>query len=603
MLAYWLAFCLRFDFSIPREEFEKFRLSLPFLLVIKLAVFLFTRQFQGWWRHVTFADFTALLKASIIALLLVTTIDHFLFPLQVPRAVLILDSVIAIGCLALLRASWRMVREDVMPVFATNDCRIAMIIGADESSGKLAQQINSHPELGYRIGGFIDSNKKNSGSYLGQIPVLGSEQQLSEIARTYGASDILVSAERLTGQRLRSLISQCDKSGLDLKIIPAPEERFNGGSRIPIRDIQINDLLRRDPVNLDKELIENLICDRSVLVTGAGGSIGSEICRQLLKFHPRSLILVDQAENNTFMIHRELEGIAETNEIELIPFVADVTDHDRLRAVFLKTQPDLVFHAAAHKHVPLMEINVGEALKNNVLGTKYVADLAAQFGAERFVFISTDKAVNPTSVMGVTKQLAERYVHSLSQTASNLNCVAVRFGNVLGSVGSVVPIFQEQIRRGGPITITDKRMERYFMTIPEASQLVLQAAAMGNGGEIFVLDMGNPVKIVDLARDLIRLSGLSNHAIEIAEVGIRPGEKLFEELYFEDENTLATNHSKVRTAYHRFFEYSSVCQMIEEIKTLVDKNDNEIRRRLQKFVPEYLHESSQQEESVRAGIE
>jgi FlaA1/EpsC-like NDP-sugar epimerase len=324
---------------------------------------------------------------------------------------------------------------------------------------------------------------------------------------------------------------------------------------------------------------------QTVLVTGAGGSIGSEICRQLLRFRPGELLLLGRGENRIFAIEREL--LAQESFTTLRPLIGDITDQTRMRQIFAEHRPQLVFHAAAHKHVPLMEANVGEAVKNNMLGTKCVADLAHEYGADGFVLISTDKAVNPTSVMGATKHLAERYIHALSQV-SETRFMAVRFGNVLGSAGSVVPVFQDQIRNGGPITVTDPRMVRYFMTIPEASQLVLQAAAMGQGGEIFVLDMGEPVRIVDLARDLIRLSGLDEASIEIEYSGVRPGEKLFEELYFDDESMLPTRHPKLRATQHRPFPFEEVQVVMQRLPEFVDESSDTIRAYLKELVPEYL---------------
>ena len=313
-------------------------------------------------------------------------------------------------------------------------------------------------------------------------------------------------------------------------------------------------------------IIGRLIEGRTVMVTGAGGSIGSEICRQLLRFNPRMLLLVGRGENRIFKVERKLRAIYSAAALQ--PCIADITDEARVRQLFTQFHPEVVFHAAAHKHVPLMEMNVGEAIRNNVGGTKTMAEMAHEFGVRNFVFISTDKAVHPTSIMGVSKQIAERFVHAMSQISSTCFTV-VRFGNVLGSDGSVVPIFQDQIRRGGPITVTDPRMTRFFMTIPEASQLVLQAAAMGQGGEIFVLEMGEPVKIVDLARDLVRLSGLPEDSIEICFTGIRPGEKLYEELYFDDEETLATAHPKLRAAYHRPYTLPEVRQTIAQLQELI----------------------------------
>ena len=389
----------------------------------------------------------------------------------------------------------------------------------------------------------------------------------------------------------------CKESGLELKIIRGIQDRLGGDHRIPIRDIEISDLLRRAPVQLDMNIIGRLIEGRTVMVTGAGGSIGSEICRQLLRFNPRAGARRPRREPH--FQGRAHVALAHPGAV-LNPCIADVTNAARMRQIFAKHRPEVVFHAAAHKHVPLMEANVGEAIRNNVLGTKTLADLASEFRVRNFVFISTDKAVHPTSIMGVSKQIAERLVHAMSQASSTCFTV-VRFGNVLGSDGSVVPIFQEQIRRGGPITVTDPRMTRFFMTIPEASQLVLQAAAMGEGGEIFVLEMGEAVKIVDLARDLVRLSGLPEDSVEICFTGIRPGEKLYEELYFEDEETLPTAHPKLRAAYHRPFTLEEVRQMVGQLAELIDGPEENIRSKLCEVIEEYAWQLRQGGDAKSAG--
>jgi len=353
---------------------------------------------------------------------------------------------------------------------------------------------------------------------------------------------------------------------------------------VPIRDIEISDLLRREPVELDAKAIGQLVEGRVIMVTGAGGSIGSEICRQIVRFNPKTLLLVGRGENRIFEIDRELALLGKSTQIRTL--IGDVADEPRMRQLFEMYQPEVIFHAAAHKHVPLMEQNVGEAVKNNVFGTKCLADLADEFHAERFVLISTDKAVHPTSVMGATKHLAERYVHALSNE-SRTRFVVTRFGNVLGSAGSVVPIFQDQIRRGGPITVTHPDMTRFFMTIPEASQLVLQAASMGEGGEIFVLQMGKPVKIVDLAKDLIRLSGLPDDAIDIVFTTTRPGEKLYEELYFEQEVMMETSHPKLQIAYHRPVSSIEVQEEITSLLPLCHGPETLLREKLHDLIPEF----------------
>jgi FlaA1/EpsC-like NDP-sugar epimerase len=582
---YWTAFELRFGFTVPPYDVELFWLTLPWVLGVKLAVFYLLGHYHGWWHYVTLADLVALSRASVLSLFAITVIDHFLVPTQIPRGVLILDCGVGILALGVLRASRQLFREQVTSVLHRNGRRSALLVGTDYSSAILAYQIHSHLQLPYRIRGFLATDNARKGSRLGQIPVVGNLEDLPTAAAAHRITDVLVTAGALPGRQLRQLMETCDQAGLSLKIIRSVEDRFSGDHRVPVRDIQINDLLQRDPVELDTKTIGKLLEGRTIMVTGAGGSIGSEICRQLLKFNPKALILVGRGENRIFAIERELLAVAPS--ARLLPCIGDVTDEDRMRQLFEQHRPEVVFHAAAHKHVPLMEVNVGEAVKTNVFGTQCLADLADEYGVQTFVFISTDKAVHPSSVMGVTKNIAERYVHALSQESSTRFTV-VRFGNVLGSEGSVVPIFQEQIRRGGPITVTDPRMKRFFMTIPEASQLVLQAAGMGSGGEIFVLEMGEPVRIVDLARDLIRLSGLPEDAIEISFNGIRRGEKLFEELYFEDEQTLPTSHPKLRAAYARPYSLISVQRSVSELARLVNEPEEVIRQKLHEIVPEYV---------------
>lgn len=586
-VAYWLAFLLRFDFWLPLETVVLLGATLVWVVALKLLVFCLLSQFRGWWRYVTFADLIALLRAVAISLFLLAAVNFFL-QWQIPRSVLILDCITTTVLLGAVRSSWRMFREIFHPVLADKNCRWALLVGTDLSNGILAHQIQSHFRLPYRVRGLLATEAVTHGEQLGQIPILGVIEDVCDIAAAYHATDVLVVAGTLSGPRLRGLMEACERGGLKLKIIRSLEDRFGGDSHIPIRSIEINDLLGRDPVTLDTENIGQLLAGRRVMITGAGGSIGSEICRQVIKFNPKSLILVGRGENRIFHIERELRSL-HTSTV-LYPRIADITNHDRMEQIFEEIRPEVVFHAAAHKHVPLMEANVSEAVRNNIFGTKCIADLADQYGVASFVMISTDKAVRPTSIMGASKQIAERYVHTLSQE-STTRFTVVRFGNVLGSAGSVVPIFQEQIRNGGPITVTDPRMTRFFMTIPEASQLVLQAATMGAGGEIFVLEMGEPVKIVDLARDLIRLSGLPENSIEIAFSGIRPGEKLYEELYFEDEQTLPTSHPKLRAAYHRPYSLGEVRGAIERLGQLMGEPDDVLRGRLHEIVPEFISPS------------
>ncbi len=581
-LVYFSAFQLRFGFDIPYSSLDIFWCSLPLVVCVKLAVFYVTGHYHGWWRHVTFSDLVALLRASVISLTTLAVLDHFVLPYQIPRAILLLDFTLAILVLGSLRSSWRLVGE--LGSLRSQEQVAAFLVGADHTAGRLAHAIHSHPESPYQIQGFLAINGESRGTRLGGIPVVGHLSNLMNLALRYRIESVLITAGSMPGAKLRALLDTCTENNLTLKIIPPARDFLCGGDEIPIRDIDINDLLRRDPVSLDTDAINELVRGRRVLVTGAGGSIGSEICRQLIPFEPATLVLLGRGENRIFQIERELRS--DVTCVDLVPCIADITCESRMRQVFEHHRPEVVFHAAAHKHVPLMEANPGEAVRNNIGGTKVVADLADEYDSMSFVLVSTDKAVNPTSVMGMSKHLAERYVHAMSQESAT-RFVVTRFGNVLGSAGSVVPIFQEQIRRGGPITVTDERMTRFFMSIPEASQLVLQAAAMGQGGEIFVLDMGAPVPIVDLARDLIRLSGLPENSIDIVFSGIRPGEKLYEEVYFDAEKTLPTAHPKLRAAYHRPFSLEEVRESTAELRLLSDADNGLIRRRLKELVPEY----------------
>lgn len=584
--AYLLAYLLKYDFVLPRTALLEFEYTVIWAVAVQLMVFGVFGHFHGWWRYVTFTDLAALLRAAAFSVIIMATLNFFVrVPSQISRSVLVLDGILIILMVGSLRASWRMFREVFQPMLAGKDCRGALLVGTDLPNGILAHQIQSYFHLPYRVRGFLATDDTAIGRRLGQIAVLGKLEDVQEIAAAYRASDVLVVAGTLPGHRLRSLMEACERGGLTLKIIRPLEDRLAGDSRVPIRDIEINDLLGRDPVTLDTENIGKLLEGRRVMVTGAGGSIGSEICRQIIKFNPECLILLGRGENRIFTIERELRELQAATELH--PCIGDITNRERMEQIFTEYRPEVVFHAAAHKHVPLMEANVGEAVRNNVFGTKCLADLADQHGVICFVMISTDKAVRPTSIMGATKQIAERYIHTLSQE-STTRFTVVRFGNVLGSAGSVVPIFQQQIRRGGPITVTDPRMTRFFMTIPEASQLVLQAATMGAGGEIFVLEMGEPVKIVDLARDLVRLSGLPQEAVEITFTGIRRGEKLYEELYFEDEQTLPTSHPKLRAAYHRPYSLVEVRHAIGQLDRLLGEPESVLRNKLHEIVPEFI---------------
>jgi FlaA1/EpsC-like NDP-sugar epimerase len=506
---------------------------------------------------------------------------------RVQRSVVLLDWACTILLIGGIRTLYRSLREELRPMFSGRPARSAIIVGANRSGELIARNLMAASQNPYFILGFLDDDPQLKHARVAGIEVLGSVDDAGFQAGRRRVDDVIVQSGTLTGKRFRRLLDECTAAGAVVKVLPAIDELLDGQSdptHVRLRSVEIKDLLRREPVKLDDSAIRALIEGRTVMVTGAGGSIGSEICRQVLRFSPRRLLLVERAENSLFLVEQEFSRLDPKPAFE--PLLADVTDTQRMEQIFATYQPEVVFHAAAHKHVPMMEWNPAEAIKNNVLGTRQMATLADRYGVREFVAISTDKAVNPTSVMGCSKLLAERFVQAMSQD-SKTQFIVVRFGNVLASNGSVVPTFQEQIRRGGPITVTHPGIERFFMTIPEASQLVLQAATQGSGGEIFVLDMGESVKIVDLARDLITLSGLEPDDIEIVYTGLRPGEKLYEELYFEDERRVSTKHPKVFCAMHRPADLQAVEAMLQELAEVIDESPEVVRARLRDVVPEY----------------
>jgi len=585
LVVYWIAYCIPNDFKIAPANWPIFWFTLPGVMLVKLAVFYSTGHCHRTWHYVSLSDLAALLRSATVAAVMLAAVDYSMAEdYHLPRTVLLLDWALTILVLGGLRALARLVREEFRPRRLREGYRKAIIVGANQTGETLARHLVADNRLKYHVVAFLDQDKSRFGTLVSGVPVLGQPGDALRIASLIGAEDILIISGVLEGTELRSMMETCSQAGLTLKVIPELDELLSSDYTVQIRDVDINDLLRRAPVQLNSDAITGLVAGRSVLVTGAGGSIGSEICRQVLKFRPKTLVLVERAENCLFAVEQEFRVLK--MEAQIHPCIADITDRTRMAQIFAQYAPEIVFHAAAHKHVPMMEYNPGEAIKNNVVGTQTLAELADEHGVQEFVMISTDKAVNPTSVMGVSKQLAERFVHAFSEM-SGTKFVVVRFGNVLASNGSVVPIFQEQIRRGGPITVTHPEIERFFMTIPEASQLVLQAAAMGKGGEIFVLDMGESVRIVDLARDLIRLSGLKPNDVEIVFTGLRPGEKLYEELYFEEEQTLPTPHPKVFVAYHRPYRLSEVRDAICHLVTLSHASAEELRAKIKEIVPEY----------------
>ena len=593
--AYFLAFFTRNDFMFDEVWIEKYLATVVAVVLVKLVIFYAMGLCHVSWGRVAFGDLTNLLWASTLSLLVFASIDGlFLSTGRVPwvprvrRSVLLLDWGTTILLLCGIRTLWRSIREELRPMFSRSEARTVLIVGADHAGEMIARGLQATSSRPYLVVGFLDDDPSLAHTRVAGIPILGDTADASIQVAKYGVHEVIVQSGSLTGKAFRTLLADCTAAGSELKVLPGIDELLNGQkhlSHVQLRPVEIKDLLRREPVQLDDDAIRRLIEGRVVMVTGAGGSIGSEICRQVIRYSPQKLLLVERAENSLFLIEQELSRLQPPPPF--LPLIADITDESRMEQIMAAHTPDVIFHAAAHKHVPMMEWNPAEAIKNNVFGTRALARLADHHGVREFVSVSTDKAVNPTSVMGCSKLLAERFVQALSQE-SQTKFIVVRFGNVLASNGSVVPTFQEQIRRGGPITVTHPGIERFFMTIPEASQLVLQAATMGVGGEIFVLDMGESVKIVDLARDLIALSGLEQDDIEIVFTGLRPGEKLYEELYFDGEQRLPTGHPKVFCAMHRPAELGTIEGVYEDIADVIDEAGDVVRAKLRELVPEYV---------------
>ena len=613
-MAFWLAFLFRFEFRIPRPALHILLVNWPGVALVQYGALSAFGVPRASWRYMTMGDairvWVAVATSGLVLIGIRIALPHFTTAgvVIIPFGVLAMDFVLAFVGLVGERATWRLRGEVVdrkKRVAEAGDRHAVLLIGAGEAGVLVAREIAHRPDLGLKPIGYLDDNHLKAGAMIGGLPVLGPTKDVAAIAARKRVKRALITIANASGRQIRRINELCRDAGLETKIIPGIYEIVGDKVNLSrIREVAIEDLLGREPVRLDEDIVGATIRSRVVLVTGAGGSIGSELCRQICRFGPERLILVERFENALFEIHRELASAFP--QVPIDPRVADVCDGPRMAQLFESSKPELVFHAAAHKHVPMMEWNPGEAVKNNIGGTRTVADLADRFGVERFVLVSTDKAVNPTSVMGATKRVAEIYLQALSQRSST-RFVMVRFGNVLGSAGSVIPIFREQIAKGGPVTVTHPEMTRYFMTIPEASQLVLQAGAMGQGGEIYILDMGEPVKIVDLARDLIVLSGLRPmEDIEIRFSGMRPGEKLFEELSTDAEHAEKTKHPKVFVGRIKPHDWSVVEPGVRALCELASAgNLDNVRTALGELVPEFrgvrLARSSQKSsESLRA---
>ncbi len=548
-----LAYLLRFDFSIPAEDLRRLSIQLPYVVLIQFLALLLAGGYTFIWRYIGMIEVKAFIIAGWWSALLILGLrlglPESMQDWRVPLSVALMDSFFAYGGLLTARVLRRAVYEwetqqKVAPVVENGQRKPVLLIGAGRAGMIAAREIINRSDMGLNINGFVDDNPNKQGSLIQGVKVLGVTQDLPRLVRELGIDHVVITIAHASRREFRRILDLCEQSQVKARIIPGLDDIIQGRVKITrIRDLQIEDLLGRESIQLDEANVQRFLTGKIVMVTGAGGSIGSELARQVARFRPASLLLVERAEFALFEIDRELRGA--WPELRVVPLVADVCDEARVRAVFAAHRPHVVLHAAAHKHVPLMESNAVEAIKNNALGTNLLGEIAGESGVDAFVLISTDKAVRPTSVMGASKRVAELLIQDLDRRFAT-RYVAVRFGNVIGSTGSVIPIFLEQIRRGGPVTVTDPHMLRYFMTIPEAAQLVLQAGTMGHGGEIFILNMGEPVRILDLAQDTITLSGFRPYEdIDILFTGPRPGEKLFEELNMSDEQVTRTGHPKI----------------------------------------------------------
>lgn len=604
LAAFTAAYLLRFDFEIPSDEFRNFLSQVPLVVLLQFVALTVSGSRASIWRYTDIAHLKSFLYAAFVSLTIVTLMRLGLVPYKawrVPLSVNFIDVLLAFGGVyairVLRRAEYEYFQKRLQLKRHINGNgngngngkkkRSVLLIGAGRAGLLAAKEIDARGDLDLEIKGFVDDDRAKLGRSVVQgHRVLGATQDLPRLVHTHGINHVIITVAHASRHQIHRIVKICDAIPVKVRIIPELYEIIEGQVEISrIRDVEIEDLLGRQPVQLDTESIKKELAGKTVMVTGAGGSIGSELARQVMRFAPAHLLLVERAEFALFDIDCELRADHPTRSIEAL--VADVGDASRMRAIFNRYRPQVVIHAAAHKHVPLMESNATEAVQNNVLNTRTVAELAGEFKSEVFVLISTDKAVRPTSIMGASKRAAELVAQDLNRAYAT-RFVAVRFGNVIGSAGSVIPIFREQIRNGGPVTITDKRMKRYFMTIPEAAQLVLQASVLGKGGEVFILHMGEPVRIMDLAETLITLSGLKPHEdIQIVETGVRPGEKLYEELSFETEETVPTSHPKIFINKLATAEPETLQTALKVLTRLVgERNEDELRRFLNGLLPE-----------------
>jgi FlaA1/EpsC-like NDP-sugar epimerase len=596
-LAWWIAKSLRYALMPDLAPITYLPLEFPIVLLVQGAVFNWTGLYKGVWRFASLPDLWNILRATVIGAIAVGLAMVFYQRLDgVPRSVLLVYPVVLAILLGLPRLGYRFWKDSRVDLFQSVPSKRVLIVGADRAGEALSRDLRRDSR--YSVIGFIDDNPTLRGARINGLPVLGTVEQLPELAREIAVQMLLIAMPGATTSQMRRVVSQCESTGLPFRTVPRLEDVLAGRAQFnEIKEVAIEDLLGRDAVELDWTAIRSSLTGRRVLVTGGGGSIGSELCRQVARLGAHSLTVVELSEYNLYRIGQELT--AAYPELVFQGVLADARDAVAIERLFAENRPEIVFHAAAYKHVPLLQGQLREAFRNNVLGTRVVADTSARHGVGTFVLISTDKAVNPTSVMGACKRMAEIWCQNLN-AHTDTRFITVRFGNVLDSAGSVVPLFRRQIRQGGPVTITHPEISRYFMTIPEACQLILQAASLGKGGEIFALDMGDPVKIRDLAEQMIRLAGKRPGGdIAIVYTGLRSGEKLFEELFHPLENYASTAHTKIFEAQHRQVSWDMLqVQLARAEEAAASFDDDALRRCVSQLLPSFRWSEATQVDNV-----
>jgi len=602
MSAIILAYLLRFNFNIADVVAFKFTEGLTLFLICHLIAIFITQSYAGIIRYTSIEDGLRISYTTFIGTILIAIVSYLNFWYRggviIPASVLIISFILSVVILF----SYRVLVKNLFAYYrdAVRHRKNVMIFGAGQYGIITKQVIDADPNARMRVIGFIEDDLKKVGKILNGAPIYDAGYNLGDILNRYKVHEIVIAIANLSVDRKNELVDYCLKAHVKVRTVPAPDKWVNGElSMNQIKEVRIEDLLGRESIKLVNPKINENIANKTVLITGAAGSIGSEIAKQIVKVKPKKLILLDQAESFLYAIDLELSHQDLSKDVEIIPVIMDVTNKRRLEVVFDKYRPNIVYHAAAYKHVPLMEMHPFEAVATNIFGTKNLADLAVQYEVEKFVMVSTDKAVNPTNVMGATKRLAEVYVQSLNDSKSgnvknSTQFITTRFGNVLGSNGSVIPLFKRQIERGGPLTVTHPEVTRYFMTIPEACTLVIEAGIMGFGGEIFVFDMGRSIKIIDLAKKMIQLSGYEvDLDIKIVFTGLREGEKLYEELLSDKETTLPTHHEKILIAKTQRMGHEEIVKQLQKLFDLMtDENELGMIMQMKNILPEFVSHAS-----------